>query len=141
MLLTLNDDGGVFSTIGYRSDYTDSMLDGLLEQADPESKNLLIKDSETIERVWMALDTGGLVKVELDDEGNVLRVITENGELEPPKDVPSEPEPTEIEVLQRENLMLQLALAETIEKQETDKLNSQLAVAELVETLIIKGVL
>ncbi|SEM12495.1 hypothetical protein SAMN04487786_1080 [Paenisporosarcina quisquiliarum] len=55
-----------------------------------------------------------------------------------------EPEPqppTEIELLQQENLILQLALAETIEKQETDKINNQIALAELVEKLTLQGVL
>lgn len=55
-----------------------------------------------------------------------------------------EPEPqppTEIELLKQENLALQLALAETIEKQETDKINNQIALAELVEKLTLQGVL
>ena len=55
-----------------------------------------------------------------------------------------EPEPrppSELELLKQENMTLQIALAETIEKQETDKINNQIALAELVETLIIQGVL
>ena len=57
------------------------------------------------------------------------------------KPEPEQRPPTEIEILQQENLILQLALAETIEKQEIDKINNQIALAELVETLIIQGVL
>lgn len=41
----------------------------------------------------------------------------------------------------RENEILQMALAEAIEKQEIDKITNQLALAELMETLTIKGVL
>ncbi|MEH7522025.1 hypothetical protein V7149_01880 [Bacillus sp. JJ1503] len=46
-----------------------------------------------------------------------------------------------IKALEEERLGLQLALAESIEKQEIDKINNQLAMAELIETLTIKGVL
>lgn len=49
--------------------------------------------------------------------------------------------PSEAEELRAQNEVLQLALAESIEKQEIDKVNNQIALAELVETLIIKGVL
>ncbi|WP_313803630.1 hypothetical protein [Cytobacillus sp.] len=55
---------------------------------------------------------------------------------------PKEPTPDErIKALEEERLGLQLALAESIEKQEIDKINNQLALAELVETLTMKGVL
>lgn len=43
--------------------------------------------------------------------------------------------------LEQEKTTLQLALAESIEKQETDKVNNQLALAELIETLSMKGVI
>ncbi|WP_419392873.1 hypothetical protein [Cytobacillus praedii] len=57
-------------------------------------------------------------------------------------DSPKKPTPEErIKALEEERLYLQLALAESIEKQEIDKINNQLALAELVETLTIKGVL
>lgn len=49
--------------------------------------------------------------------------------------------PEERQRAEQEKLELQIALAEAIEKQETDKLNNQLAVAELTELLMQKGVL
>ena len=49
--------------------------------------------------------------------------------------------PSEADKLKENNKQLQIALAEFIEKEETDKVNNQIALAELVETLIIKGVL
>lgn len=51
--------------------------------------------------------------------------------------------PLEVEVgeLKQEKSTLQLALAETIEKQEIDKVNNQLALADLLETLIKREVL
>lgn len=55
---------------------------------------------------------------------------------------PRDPTPEErIKALEEERLGLQLALAESIEKQEIDKINNQLALADLVETLTMKGVL
>lgn len=52
-----------------------------------------------------------------------------------------EPPPSVIELLKQENAILQLAIAETIEKQEVDKINNQIALAEVIESLTIKGVL
>jgi hypothetical protein len=64
------------------------------------------------------------------------------GEEKTFEDAPQVPTPEErIKALEEERLYLQLALAESIEKQEIDKVNNQLALAELVETLTIKGVL
>lgn len=54
----------------------------------------------------------------------------------------TEPQPqSEIEILKQENAILQLALAETIEKQELNQVQNQVALAEVIETLYIKGVL
>lgn len=78
------------------------------------------------------------------------RVNTETKELEFSYPDPNEPEveqPYQVPLsekvasLEQESMILQLALAETIEKQEVDKVGNQVAMAELVETLIIKGVL
>ena len=55
--------------------------------------------------------------------------------------VPNVPLSVEVESLKQSEMILQIALAETIEKQETDKINNQIALAELVETLTIQGVL
>lgn len=62
---------------------------------------------------------------------------------EPPTDGTGRPLTPEerIAVLEKEKDFLQIALAESIEKQETDKISSQLAIAELTEALIFKGVL
>ncbi|MGE8037905.1 hypothetical protein [Lysinibacillus sp. NPDC093692] len=48
---------------------------------------------------------------------------------------------TEIELLQEETQKLKLAIAESAEAQQQDKIENQLAVAEVVETLTTKGVL
>ncbi len=48
---------------------------------------------------------------------------------------------SEIEILRDENRDLKIALAESVEAQQQDKIVNQLAIAELVETLQIKGVL
>ncbi|HAU35492.1 MAG TPA: hypothetical protein DCW76_14640 [Lysinibacillus sp.] len=48
---------------------------------------------------------------------------------------------SEIEVLRDENRDLKIALAESVEAQQQDKIENQLAIAELVETLQTKGVL
>lgn len=48
---------------------------------------------------------------------------------------------TEIELLQEETQKLKLAIAESAEAQQQDKIENQLAVAELVETLTTKEVL
>lgn len=48
---------------------------------------------------------------------------------------------SEIEILRDENRDLKLALAESVEAQQQDKIENQLAIAELVETLQNKGVL
>lgn len=65
-------------------------------------------------------------------EGNFLLFGKEEPALQPP---------TEIELLKQENATIQLALAETIEKQETDQVHNQVALAEVIETLYTKGVL
>lgn len=89
-------------------------------------------------------------EVWIEDEEDINKTFThdftiQNGKVvfgtEKPIPEPEPQPPSEIELLQQENLTLQLALAETIEKQETDKINNQIALAELVETLIIQGVL
>ncbi len=48
---------------------------------------------------------------------------------------------SEIDILRDENRDLKIALAESVEAQQQDKLENQLAIAELVETLQTKGVL
>jgi len=48
---------------------------------------------------------------------------------------------TEIELLQEATKELKLAIAESAEVQQQDKIENQLAVAEVVETLTNKGVL
>ncbi|MFJ7919982.1 hypothetical protein ACIQ6U_09505 [Lysinibacillus fusiformis] len=48
---------------------------------------------------------------------------------------------SEIEILRDENRDLKIALAESVEAQQQDKIENQLAIAELVETLTTKGVL
>ncbi|WP_243432523.1 hypothetical protein [Lysinibacillus sphaericus] len=48
---------------------------------------------------------------------------------------------SEIEILRDENRDLKIALAESVEAQQQDKIENQLAIAELVETLTNKGVL
>ncbi|MEE3805468.1 hypothetical protein V2H29_00730 [Lysinibacillus fusiformis] len=48
---------------------------------------------------------------------------------------------SEIEILRDENRDLKLALAESVEAQQQGKIENQLAIAELVETLTTKGVL
>ncbi|PIJ99965.1 hypothetical protein [Lysinibacillus sphaericus] len=48
---------------------------------------------------------------------------------------------SEIEVLRDENRDLKIALGESVEAQQQDKIENQLAIAELVETLTTKGVL
>jgi len=48
---------------------------------------------------------------------------------------------SEIEILRDENRDLKIALAESVEAQRQDKIENQLAIAELVETLQTKGVL
>ncbi len=48
---------------------------------------------------------------------------------------------TEIELLQEETKALKLAIAESAEAQQRDKVENQIAVAELVETLTNKEVL
>ncbi|MFI2132917.1 hypothetical protein ACH434_23160 [Lysinibacillus fusiformis] len=48
---------------------------------------------------------------------------------------------SEIEILRDENRDLKIALAESVEAQQQDKIENQLAIAELVETLQTKGVL
>ncbi|OXS66073.1 hypothetical protein B1B04_24305 [Lysinibacillus sp. KCTC 33748] len=48
---------------------------------------------------------------------------------------------TEIELLQEETQKLKLAIAESAEVQQQDKIENQLAVAELVETLTNKEIL
>lgn len=80
--------------------------------------------------------------IETDIEMPIL--IMQSGEIlaiERPVPEPEPQPPSEIEVLKQENAVLQLAIAETIEKQEVDKINNQIALAEVIETLTIKGVL
>ncbi|UXJ67796.1 hypothetical protein [Lysinibacillus fusiformis] len=48
---------------------------------------------------------------------------------------------SEIEILRDENRDLKIALAESVEAQQQDKIENQIAIAELVETLTNKGVL
>ncbi|WP_258954705.1 hypothetical protein [Lysinibacillus fusiformis] len=48
---------------------------------------------------------------------------------------------SEIEILRDENRDLKIALAESVEAQQQDKIENQLAIAEVVETLTTKGVL
>ncbi|QTB25196.1 hypothetical protein [Lysinibacillus sphaericus] len=48
---------------------------------------------------------------------------------------------SEIDILRDENRDLKIALAESVEAQQQDKIQNQLAIAELVETLTTKGVL
>lgn len=48
---------------------------------------------------------------------------------------------SEIEILRDENRDLKIALAESVEAQQQDKIENQLAIAELVETLQTKGIL
>ena len=52
--------------------------------------------------------------------------------------IPSKEE-LRISELERQNTDLMLVLAESAEIQQQDKINNQLAVAELVETLMAKG--
>lgn len=54
--------------------------------------------------------------------------------------IPSKEE-LRISELERQNTDLMLALAESAEIQQQDKINNQLAVAELVETLMAKEVI
>lgn len=44
-----------------------------------------------------------------------------------------------VSTLEQDKSILELALAESIEKQETDRVTNQLVVAELIEALTIKG--
>lgn len=113
-MLIIFDGNGIFKGhIGYRNHYNDAMID---ELSSPEEHNYLrIYDAETIDRVWSALDTGGTVRIEFDNEGEPI-VITENGDLEPPTDEPSEPEPTPIELLQQENEILKAQNKATSER-------------------------
>ncbi|MCK1999387.1 hypothetical protein MPH47_19520 [Psychrobacillus psychrodurans] len=88
-------------------------------------------------------DEYGVYKSRTNELG-IIETLTEYKQKYWDENPPKEPElqpPTEIELLQQENLVLQLALAETIEKQETDKINNQIALAELVEKLTLQGVL
>lgn len=99
-----------------------------------------MESNETLQVEWEVIeDEYGTWKIR---EG--MKLLVERSQKYIDENPPQESEPTpptDIELLQQENLILQLALAETIEKQETDKINNQIALAELLETLIIKGVL
>lgn len=97
MLVAYKADGMLHALSAFRADYTKEMIDSL--QPIEDYDYIRIYDPETIDRVWMAMDTGGTVRVKKDEDENV-EVITENGDLEPPKDEPPEPEPTETELLQ-----------------------------------------
>lgn len=104
MIISYNLEGVVVSFDGYRNNYTKKMIDALIPVEG--YGNYRIYDAETIERVWMASDTGGTVSVELDGDGEVIGVITENGELDPPTDEPLEPQPSPLELLQAETAEL-----------------------------------
>lgn len=59
----------------------------------------------------------------------------------PEKVFPGETDKERMERLDNEKKVLQAALAETIEKQESDRVKNQLAMAELLEKLTLKGVI
>ncbi len=107
MLIAYNDDGMMQSLNGFRFGYTKEMIDELWDIKVCE--HVRIYDAETIDRVWMAFDTGGTVRIGFSDGEPVI--VTENGNLEPPTDEPAElpkPQPSPIELLQQENELLKL---------------------------------
>lgn len=76
-------------------------------------------------------------KVDIETE----QIIFEYPVFSTPLTVPVEQLRQENEALKEENKTLMLALVESVEAQQQDKLESQLAVAELVELLTTKEVL
>lgn len=85
-------------------------------------------------------------KLVFNSETNEMQVVAltaeeiEQNEIDKSTVISPQP-PSETELLKQENAVLQLALADTIEKQEIDKISNQIALAEVIETLTIKGVL
>lgn len=88
-------------------------------------------------------DEYGIYKKRTNEMGLVEELIDRKQKWydeNPPLETEPQP-PSEIEMLKQENAILQLALAETIEKQEIDQVHNQVALAEVIESLIAKGVL
>lgn len=85
MIIVFKESGIIYSINGYRNNYTEEMIDELKPLEGYRS--IRIYDHETIDRVWLALDTGGTIKVELNENDEPIGIITENGELEPIEEV------------------------------------------------------
>lgn len=104
MIITFHGDGSIHSFTGYRGGYTKEKVEALLPIEG--YGNYLIYDAETIERVWGAHDTGGAIQIDINEFGDPIGVITENGDSKPPSVETPQPQLTEIELLQLENAEL-----------------------------------
>jgi hypothetical protein len=105
----------------------------------PDNKILIVSmepikgdDVREVDSIPEATDIEGKICVQKYDEinksvYNEYVAIPKAVELEVPKD--------EIALLKEENNLLKIALAETIEKQEADKLELQLMMAEILESM------